>query len=56
MEPAFIDLSLSDIEPQGLLILWASLSDDFRGSLDNMLGGFIVALVVVIAWWVTTGE
>ncbi len=82
MEPAFIDLSLSDIENQGLgtviahfagsdiqstttivaailgglLILWAFLSNDFRGSLDNILGGFIVALVVVAAWWVTTGE
>ncbi|WP_299874335.1 YeeE/YedE family protein [uncultured Cocleimonas sp.] len=82
MEPAFIDLSLSNIENQGLgtviahftglevestttivaavigglLVLWAFLSTDFRGSLDNMLGGFIVALVVVAAWWVTTGE
>ena len=82
MEPAFIDLSLSDIESQGLgsviahlvgsdvestttivaivlgglLILWAFLSVDFRGSLDNMLGGFSVALVVVAARWVTTGE
>ncbi|MEB8434183.1 YeeE/YedE family protein [Cocleimonas sp. KMM 6892] len=82
MEPAFIDLSLNDIENQGLgtviahfigtdiestttivavllgglLILWAFLSNDFRDSLDNILGGFIVALVVVTAWWVTTGE
>ena len=82
MEPAFIDLSNSDIENQGLgsviahfagsdpqstttivaavlgglLVLWAFISSDFRGSFDNMLGGFIVALVVVLAWWVTTGE
>ena len=82
MEPAFIDLSNSDIENQGLgsviahfagsdpqsttmvvaavlgglLVLWAFLSSDFRGNFDNVLGGFIVAAVVVAAWWVTTGE
>ncbi len=82
MQPAFIDLSLSDIENQGvgtvlahfagtdphtttitvagvlgsLLVLWAFFSKDFRGSFDNILGGFIVALVVITAWWVTTGE
>ncbi len=39
----------------GILVLWAFLSKDFRGSFDNMLGGFIVAAVVVAAWWVTTG-
>jgi len=82
MQPAFIDLSLMDIENQGLgsviahvagsdpvmtttivatvlggiLVLWALLSKDFRESFDNILGGFIVAAVVVAAWWVTTGE
>jgi len=82
MQPAFIDLSLMDIENQGLgsviahvagsdpvmtttivatvlggiLVLWAFLSKDFRESFDNILGGFIVAAVVVAAWWVTTGE
>ena len=82
MEPAFIDLSLNDIENQGLgsviahlagsdvqstttivaavlgglLVLWAFMSTDFRGNFDNILGGFVVALVVVGAWWVTTGE
>ena len=82
MEPAFIDLSLSDIENQGigtvishfagtdahttttitaaiiggLLVLWAFLSSDFRKSFDNILGGLVVGLVVVAAWWVTTGE
>ncbi len=38
-----------------LLVLWAFLSTDFRGDFDNILGGFVVALVVVGAWWVTTG-
>lgn len=82
MEPAFIDLSLSDIENQGLgtviahftgsdpqstttivalvvgglLVLWAFISKDFRNSLDNILGGMVVGLVVIAAWWVTTGE
>ena len=40
----------------GLLVLWAFLSSDFRGNFDNILGGFVVAAVVVAAWWVTTGE
>ena len=39
-----------------LLVIWAFLSSDFRDNFDNVLGGFIVALVVVAAWWVTTGE
>jgi hypothetical protein len=82
MEPAFIDLSLSGIENQGvgsvianfagsdpqttttivaaiiggLLVLWAFMSSDFRANFDNILGGFVVAFVVVAAWWVTTGE
>lgn len=81
MEPAFIDLSLSDIENQGigtvvahvagsdvqttttivatvlggLFILWALLSTDFRKNFDNVLAGIVVGLVVVAAWWVTTG-
>ncbi len=40
----------------GLLVLWAFLSSDFRSNFDNILGGFVVAAVVVAAWWVTTGE
>ncbi len=39
----------------GLLVLWAFMSSDFRNNFDNILGGFVVALVVVAAWWVTTG-
>ncbi len=39
-----------------LLVLWAFLSSDFRGNFDNVLGGFVVAAVVIAAWWVTTGE
>lgn len=39
----------------GMLVLWAFFSPDFRGSFDNVLGGFVVATVVVTAWWVTTG-
>lgn len=82
MEPAFIDLSLRDIEDQGigsvvahyvgtdaqsttaivaaiiggLLVLWAFLSSDFRSNFDNILGGLVVGLVIIAAWWVTTGE
>ena len=82
MEPAFIDLSLRNIEDQGvgsviahligadaettttiaasviggLLVLWALLSTDFRGNFDNILAGIVVAALVVVAWWVTTGD
>ena len=81
MEPAFIDLSLRDIEDQGLgsviahfvgsdpamtttivaavigsvFVIWALMSSDFRGEFDNVLAGFVLAAVVVAAWWVTTG-
>ncbi len=81
MEPAFIDLTLRDIEDQGIgsliayivgsdpamttsivaafiggiFVIWAFLSTDFRGEFDNVLAGFVLAAVVVAAWWVTTG-
>lgn len=82
MEPAFIDLSNSEIENQGigtviahllgsdpqgtttivaavigvLFVLWALWSEDFRGNFDNVLAGIVLAVVVVAAWWVTTGS
>jgi uncharacterized membrane protein YedE/YeeE len=40
----------------GLFILWALLSSDFFKSFDNVLAGFVVGLVVIAAWWVSTGE
>ncbi len=39
----------------GALIIWAFWSTDFRGSFDNILGGLVVGLAVVAAWYVTTG-
>ncbi len=39
----------------GALIIWAFWSADFRGSFDNILGGLVVGLAVVAAWYVTTG-
>ncbi len=39
----------------GALILWAFWSSDFRGNFDNILGGLVVGLAVVAAWYVTTG-
>lgn len=35
--------------------VWALRSKDFRGSVDNLLGGLVVGLAVVTAWWVTAG-
>jgi len=39
-----------------LLILFAIKSEDFRGSFDNILGGLIVGLAVVAAWYITAGS
>lgn len=37
-----------------LLLVWAFASADFRGSFDNVLGGLVVGLVVLGAWFVTS--
>lgn len=36
------------------LLIFVFLSSDFRKSLDNMLGGLVVGLVVIGAWYVTS--
>lgn len=36
------------------LLIFIFLSSDFRKSLDNMLGGLVVGLVVIGAWYVTS--
>jgi len=36
------------------LLVWAFLSADFRGSLDNILGGLVVGLAVLAAWYVSS--
>jgi uncharacterized membrane protein YedE/YeeE len=36
------------------LIAWAFKSTDFRGSFDNVLGGLVVGLAVLAAWYVTS--
>ena len=38
----------------GLLLIWAFKSADFRGSFDNVLGGLVVGLAVLAAWYVTS--
>lgn len=37
-----------------LLLVWAFASADLRGSFDNVLGGVIVGLVVLGAWYVSS--
>ena len=37
-----------------LLLLFVFKSSDFRGSFDNVLGGLVVGLAIVAAWYVTT--
>ncbi|MES2368806.1 MAG: YeeE/YedE family protein [Pseudomonadota bacterium] len=38
----------------GLLLIWAFKSADFRSSFDNILGGLVVGLAVLAAWYVTS--
>ena len=39
----------------GLVLLgWAFKSADFRGSFDNILGGVVIGLAVLAAWYVTS--
>jgi len=38
----------------GLLLIWALKSADFRGSFDNILGGLVVGLAVLAAWYVSS--
>ena len=38
----------------GLMLLWVFKSADFRSSFDNILGGLVVGLVVLAAWYVTS--
>ncbi len=38
-----------------LLLTWALKSDDLRASFDNVLGGLVVGVAVVSAWFVTAG-
>ena len=37
-----------------VLLLFVFKSADFRGSFDNVLGGLVVGLAIVAAWYVTT--
>ncbi len=37
-----------------VLLAWAFKSADFRGSFDNILGGLVVGLAVLAAWYVTS--
>lgn len=37
-----------------VLLLFVFKSSDFRGSFDNVLGGLVVGLAIVAAWYVTT--
>jgi len=38
----------------GLLLIWAFKSAEFRGSFDNILGGLVVGLAVLAAWYITS--
>ncbi|RMG31376.1 MAG: YeeE/YedE family protein [Gammaproteobacteria bacterium] len=37
------------------LLVWVFRSPDFRGRFDNVLGGAVVGLAIVAAWYVTAG-
>ena len=38
----------------GVLLIWAFKSAEFRGSFDNILGGLVVGLAVLAAWYITS--
>ena len=38
----------------GLMLIWAFKSAEFRGSFDNILGGLVVGLAVLAAWYITS--
>ena len=38
----------------GLLLIWAFKSTDLRKSFDNILGGLVVGLAVLAAWYITS--
>jgi len=38
----------------GVLLIWAFKSAEFRGSFDNILGGLVVGLAVLAAWYLTS--
>ncbi|OZA31162.1 MAG: hypothetical protein B7X93_00495 [Hydrogenophilales bacterium 17-61-9] len=38
----------------GLMLVWAFKSADFRSSFDNILGGLVVGLVVLAAWYISS--
>ena len=38
----------------GLLLMWAFKSADLRKSFDNILGGLVVGLAVLAAWYITS--
>lgn len=40
----------------GALLLWSLSSKEFTASFDNVLSAITLAILVVAAWWVTTGE
>src|SRR5687767_12022554 len=49
-----INLTVSAIVAIGML-LWVFRSRDFRGSVDNVLGGAVVGLAVLAGWYLTGG-
>ncbi len=38
------------------MLVWVFLKEEFRGSLDNILGGGVIGAMIVIAWYVTAGS
>ncbi|MES2565007.1 MAG: YeeE/YedE family protein [Pseudomonadota bacterium] len=49
-----LNLTLSVLVALGMLV-WVLRSRDFRANSDNIIGGTVVGLVVVIGWYITGG-
>jgi len=49
-----LNLTISALAALAMLV-WVFSSSDFRGNLDNVLGGAVVGLAVVAGWYLTGG-
>jgi uncharacterized membrane protein YedE/YeeE len=49
-----LNLTVSALVAVGMLV-WVLRSRDFRASSDNIIGGAVVGLVVVVGWYITGG-
>jgi uncharacterized membrane protein YedE/YeeE len=50
-----LNMTVAGIFVVGMLV-FVFKSADFRGSFDNILGGAVIGLAIVVGWWLTAGS